>query len=35
MFAKYGPKTRRRIVVAFLSAPLIILVLIGLYVALG
>lgn len=34
MFAKYGPKTRRRLVVAFLGAPLLVLVLIGLYVLL-
>ena len=34
MFAKYSPKTRRRIVLTFLGAPLLVLLLIGLYVLL-
>ena len=34
MFAKYSPKTRRRIVLVFLGAPLLVLLLIGLYVLL-
>jgi hypothetical protein len=34
MFGKYDRKTRRRMVVGFLGAPLVVLLLIGLYVML-